>query len=126
MNDKDKEAYEKYLIENNVNQRQIWNELSLDEIWQAACDYKQKEIDELEKEKDYLCQKMENMRSIYKDSEKLQAENAKKFSAEEVLLAKLTIENAELKKFISALGYDDQVVDDVIKSLEKLEKLEYE
>ena len=44
MNDKDKEAYEKYLIKNNVNQRQIWNELSLDEIWQAACDYMQAEI----------------------------------------------------------------------------------
>lgn len=77
MNDKDKEAYEKYLVENNVNQRQIWNELSLDEIWQAACEYKQKEIDELEKEKDYLCKKMENMREIYKNSEKLQVENSK-------------------------------------------------
>lgn len=47
MNDKDKEAFEKYLVENNVNQRQIWNELLLDEVWHAACEYKQKEIDEL-------------------------------------------------------------------------------
>lgn len=52
MNDKDKEAFEKYVIENNVNKRQIWNELSLDEIWEAACEYKQTEIDEL---KDVLC-----------------------------------------------------------------------
>lgn len=77
MDDKDKEAYEKYLIKNNVNQRQIWNELSLDEIWQAACEYKQKEIDEIEKEKDYLCRKLENLREIYKKPSKLQAENAK-------------------------------------------------
>lgn len=41
----DQEAFEKYVAENNVNKRQIWNELTLDEIWQAACEHKQKEID---------------------------------------------------------------------------------
>ena len=72
MNDKDKEAYEKYLIKNNVNQRQIWNELSLDEIWQAACEYKNSEL-----------------------------KNAKKFSDIEVFLAKLTIENAKLREALT-------------------------
>ena len=67
MNDKDKEAFEKWFS--------TWNRAEFPglcmETWQAACDYKQKEIDELEKEKDYLCKKMENMREIYKNAENL-------------------------------------------------------
>jgi len=71
------------------------------EGWMSACEYKnqeyswfvveakshaqtqvnlkikQTEIEELEKEKDYLCKKMENMREIYKNSEHLQNENKK-------------------------------------------------
>lgn len=103
MNDKDKEAYEMWVCDEDIlemlmrasekvkavtNMAERCSLLSKfweKEAWQAACEYKQKEIDELEKEKDYLCQKMENMRSIYKDSEKLQAENAKLREAVEVL-----------------------------------------
>lgn len=66
MNDKDKKAYEKYFVENNVNQRQIWNILSLDEIWQAACEYKDKNNITFS---DYDL--------LFNDYKKLQAENAK-------------------------------------------------
>lgn len=81
MNNKDKEAFKKWFED-------FWGEEydsyrgvhKFQEIaYQAACEHKQKEIDEL------------------------QAENAK------------------LKKFIYTLGHNDQVVDDVIESLEKLE-----
>lgn len=74
MNDEDKKAYAIY--ESTILDREGYLYIAR-EAWQAACEYKQKEIDELKKEKDYLCQKMENMRFIYKDSEKLQIENAK-------------------------------------------------
>lgn len=67
MIDKDKEAYEKYLVENNVNQRQIWNELSLDEIWQAACGYKQKEYSNI----------LDAMTRTSQNNAKLKDENAK-------------------------------------------------
>jgi hypothetical protein len=74
MNDESQEAFEKWLKDEFDEKCHI---PLLEFTWQAACAYKQKEIDELEREKDYLCKKMENMRAIYKDSEKLQAENAK-------------------------------------------------
>ena len=84
MNDKDKEAFDKWWFNgfkgmsdmDIIKYKNVGKQSSLNG-WQAACEHKQKEIDELEKEKDYLCQKMENMRLIYKNSEKLQAENAK-------------------------------------------------
>ena len=104
MNDKDKEAFKKWMKDedrhdgvfgnNNNFTRDEW---VADKAWQAACEYKDSEHN-----------------------------NAKKFSDTEVLLAKLTIENAKLKKFISVLGHDDQVVDEVNEALEKLERLEYE
>lgn len=97
MNDKDKEAFVKFMGENLPLSYYDSYHCREKEAWQAACEYKENE---------------------YK--------NAKKFSEEEVLLAKLTIENAKLKKFISVLGHDDQIVDDAIAALEKLEKLEYE
>ena len=74
MNDKDKKEFDKWFKNNwqDSDDKDVFTE-----AWQAACQFKQTEIDELEKEKDYLCQKMENIRTIYKNSEKLQAENAK-------------------------------------------------
>jgi len=44
MNDKDKEAFEKWFAQNPVNK------LEAEEAWQAACEYKQKEIDALKLE----------------------------------------------------------------------------
>lgn len=41
MSDKDKEAFEKWYKDNN------WMKGDLKEAWQAACEYKQKEIDML-------------------------------------------------------------------------------
>lgn len=105
MNDKDKEAFKKWMQyedrhdgvfgNNNNFTRDEW---IADKAWQAACEYKQEEYLNL----------MEAMTQTSQYNFKLQAENAK------------------LKKFISVLGHDDQVVDDVIESLEKLEKMEYE
>lgn len=71
MKDKDKEAFDKWWhLTGYPNARPS-------ETWGAAVEYKQKEIDELEKEKEYLFKKMENTREIYKSSEKLQAKNVK-------------------------------------------------
>lgn len=74
MNEKDKEAFEKWWDEIRLRGQSTFGIVAI--TWQAACEYKQKEIDELEKEKDYLYKKMENMRDIYKHSERFQAENA--------------------------------------------------
>ena len=118
MNDKDKEAFtQKFTFWINHYPSDRLNDWGLYELmksaWQAACDYKQKEIDELEKEKDYLCKKMENMRGIYKDSEKLQAENAKLKEQDQIIgkeiktyiqiAEKLQAENAELKQKLSTI-----------------------
>jgi hypothetical protein len=43
MNDKDKEAFEKWFDKVEIK----WD---LEEAWQAACEYKQKEIDKLQAE----------------------------------------------------------------------------
>jgi hypothetical protein len=51
MNDKDKEAFEEWFAQNPVNK------LEAEEAWQAACEYRQKDIDGIK--------------------EKLQSENAK-------------------------------------------------
>lgn len=77
MNEKDKEAYKLWCTEKFNIAPELVEEfkhtfihklMHTEEAWQAACEYKQKEIDELEKEKDYLCRKMENMRNIYKQA----------------------------------------------------------
>lgn len=71
MNNVDEEAFEKYVKENQSSYFGVpsWEVDTDRKIWQAACEYKQKEIDELESEKDYLCKKMENMRNIYKQAD---------------------------------------------------------
>lgn len=79
MSDKNKKAFEKWFLEYPSWIVTMSRQESCSKAWKAACQYKQKEIDEL------------------------QAENAK------------------LKKFIYALGHSDQVIDDVIESLEKME-----
>lgn len=83
MNDKDYkdyEAFNEYVIANKHIYFGVpsWEVDTDRAAWLAACNYKQREIDELEKEKDYLCKKMENMRDFHKHSKKiLQDENAK-------------------------------------------------
>lgn len=51
MNDKDKEAFEKWALEYISTRIGYFKMIGTDdltqEIWQAACEYKQKEIDEL-------------------------------------------------------------------------------
>lgn len=61
MNDKDKEAFEKWAEENGHTETRVrltelvtvYSELSR-EAWQAACEFKEKEIDELKLEYDKL------------------------------------------------------------------------
>lgn len=78
MNDQDKEEFEKWCTEYFNIAPELVEEFKhtfthklrhTGEAWQSACEYKQKVIDELEKEKDYLCKKMENMRNIYKQAD---------------------------------------------------------
>lgn len=85
MNEIDKKAFEKWCTEKFNIAPELIEEFKhtfihklkhTEEAWQSACEYKQKEIDELEKEKDYLYKKMENIRDIYKHSKRFQAENA--------------------------------------------------
>jgi cysteinyl-tRNA synthetase len=61
MNDKDKEAFEKWYIKtdtipviNNLTGPRTYNYFTLEQTWQAACEYKQKEIDTLKLEYDKL------------------------------------------------------------------------
>ena len=71
MNDKDKEAYAIY--ESTIFQREGYLYIAR-EAWQAACEYKQKEIDELNKAVEFFTS--ENTH-YFESLEKLQAENAK-------------------------------------------------
>ena len=90
MNEKDKEAFEKWWDEVPMGHKITHHPFNYTNLaWQAACEYKQKEIDELEKEQvrhiDIL---KDELGTIIKDREwevnyltnmckKLQAENAK-------------------------------------------------
>jgi len=89
MNDKDKEAFwdfwKKYLITSSLNT------IGMD-VWKAACEYKQKEIEGLKNEVKQTSHGISvtkyNKELVRKQFEKLQAENAKlkecvKFYADE-------------------------------------------
>lgn len=71
MNYKDKEAYAIY--ESTIFEREGYLYIAR-EAWQAACEYKQKEIDELNKAVEFFAS--ENTH-YFESLEKLQAENAK-------------------------------------------------
>ena len=74
MNDKDKEAFEKFMGENlPFSYYQYYSCPDID-AWQAVCEYKQKEIDELNKTVEFFAS--ENTH-YFESLEKLQAENAK-------------------------------------------------
>jgi hypothetical protein len=60
MNDKDKEAFEKWFIQNPVNK------FEAEEAWQAACEYKKEEYSNI----------MDAMTQTSQYNFKLQAENA--------------------------------------------------
>jgi len=87
MNDKDKEAFEKWwqqLYDNHVEFRD-WQgcDLATDGKedmrygWQAACEYKQKEIDDLNKYVEFQANVMCDMGEIILENKKLQSENSK-------------------------------------------------
>ena len=71
MNDKDKEAFEKWFLEFPEWRVTMSRQESCSKAWQAACDYKHKELEQKLQgyESDWI-----KMRDI---AEKLQAENAK-------------------------------------------------
>ena len=110
MNEKDKEAFVKWY--SKEASEILWEDFNGDEIviksWKYACDYKQKEIDELEKDKDYLCKKMENMRDIYKEFLKNEVKQTShgisvtKYNKELVRreFEKLQAENAKLRECV--------------------------
>lgn len=81
MNDKDKEAFEKWYSKETSDV--LWEDSNGDEIviksWQAACEYKQKEIDELKNVTHWTVEQDGRVtRHIsIAEIEKLQAENAK-------------------------------------------------
>lgn len=73
MNDKDKEAFEKWYSKETSDV--LWEDFNGDEIviksWQSACEYKQKEIDELIKQ-------LKHEHDLYKKHLKVyEEENAK-------------------------------------------------
>lgn len=90
MNDKDKEAFEEWY---KINFSELVKEAGLAKMqndfikaWQAACEYKQKEIDELEESlatrlaKSYIAGKDLSkiiQKNLTNEVEKLQAENTK-------------------------------------------------
>lgn len=81
MNDKDKEAFERWL-ESYVPYTNAIEENTM-YAWQSACEYKQKEIDELESNlamrlaKSYMAGKELNKVIYLKEIESLKTENAK-------------------------------------------------
>jgi hypothetical protein len=81
MNDKDKEEFDKWYSEEYAEI--LWSHSTGDEVvvitWQAACEYKQKEVDELKNITSWTVEqdgKVTRHLSIC-DIEKLQAENKK-------------------------------------------------
>ena len=71
MNDKDKEAFEKWCTEKFNIAPELVEEFKhtfihklrhTEEAWQSACEYKQKEIDELEAENAKLNQEIEKFK----------------------------------------------------------------
>lgn len=86
MNDKDKEAFEEWFLNYPSWRATMSRQESCQKAWQAACDYKQKEIDELEESlavrlaKSYIAGKDLSkiiQKNLTNEIEKLQAENAK-------------------------------------------------
>jgi hypothetical protein len=70
MNDKDKEAFEKWV-------EVAYSPTSSLAAWQAACEYKQDEINELIKDNKFQADVMCDMGEIVLENKKLQAETKK-------------------------------------------------
>jgi FtsZ-binding cell division protein ZapB len=74
----DKEAFEKWRLEYISTHTGYFKMIGTDDlsqvVWQAACAYKQKEIDELKTQDQIIAKEIKTYRAI---AEKLQAENAK-------------------------------------------------
>lgn len=125
MNDKDKEAFEKWIssLDWLFCSPTIKSSVIIDmkTSWQAACEYKQQEIEELKKQI-YVKGSIYEQGSIKREMTWKESSDMMDRIVESRTkrLEQLQAENSKLKKFISALGYD-QVVDDVIESLKKME-----
>lgn len=74
MNDKDKEEFENFWDDNYDEKFPTPDKFRDSIIWQAACEYKQKEIDELKTQDQIIAKEIKTYRAI---AEKLQAESAK-------------------------------------------------
>lgn len=83
MNDQDKEAFEDYMEENKSIYFGMpeWEKDTDRTIWQAACEYKQKEIDLIQSQLDYsariLIDVQADKSTLRAEIKKFQAENAK-------------------------------------------------
>jgi predicted RNase H-like nuclease (RuvC/YqgF family) len=76
MNDKDKEAFDNYMEENKGVYFGMgeWEKDSDFNVWQAACEYKQEEIEHRD---DLIYELEQNYLTEKENKEKLQAENKK-------------------------------------------------
>jgi hypothetical protein len=78
MNEKDKEeAFDKWFSKMDNAENLLHFEYYLHIAWQTACEYKQKEIDELIKDNKFQADVMCDMGEIVLENKKLEAENKK-------------------------------------------------
>lgn len=97
MNNKDQEAFENYIEENKSIYFGMpkW-EIDTDKtIWQAACEYKHKEIEELIGTVNFKAKVMCDVNDLVLQNKKLQAENAK---LKEYVMACKTLFDGKLGK----------------------------
>lgn len=137
MNEKDKEAFEKWMAfedrhdgvfgNNNNFTRDSW---IAERAWQAACEYKQKEIDDLN---DLVFAIETNNKSMEEQIEYLQAENAKLIEQDQIISQeiktyidianRLQAENVKLKEYLEQISVmvNDERWYDIEHALKKLE-----
>ena len=110
MKDKDKKAFTEYMAENLPYS--YYQSYSCQDLvtWQVACEYKQKEIDELQAENENLRERI-FMKSILVDS--LKAENAKLRECVEFY--------ADTNNWDAADGVHDSIISGVITGADHYE-----
>lgn len=118
MNDKDKEAFEKWIKTSwaEIDPKDYPNLLSRD-AWQAACEYKQKEIDELQKE--LVLIDSITVREVLNTNKNLRAENEKLRECVEFYANKLSwYDNTQINGSDQKAIFKDSE-DWLIKSIDK-------
>lgn len=136
MNDKDKEAYAIY--ENTILQREGYLYIAR-EAWQAACEYKQKEIDEL-KSQIYEAGSIHQQGDIHREMtwkeslgmmERFNSWLKKELDELKIKFRSVQAENAKLKEAMLEISQETRVIEGVecstngaITAAEALKELE--